>query len=241
MLKTTKIIISGLGIATLATAAYFTYTNYNKKKVVVNIPIRTGKSFDTMPGRDSSLEKLNKILSDNQEAKNNVASTIDPSIIETYENIDKNSALYDSLMRAGEVVSINENSEKPVGKSGLYETIRAEKFLEKKNILIKGEKSKVSSTDSLAANLAEVKSSSSSSIMVEFWESPVNYKGYRLAKNKMILFGIIPENIQLIRYNGELYVATINNVYLVKACADFCKLNPIKDKSICAEVMRYAD
>lgn len=39
-------------------------------------------------------------------------------------------------------------------------------------------------------------------IMVEFWESPIDYQGYRLNKTKLILFGINPnESFELINQN----------------------------------------
>jgi len=34
----------------------------------------------------------------------------------------------------------------------------------------------------------------SEKIIVEFWESPIDYQGYRLNKTKLILFGINPND-----------------------------------------------
>lgn len=240
MLKTTKIVLAGFGVTVTGLTVYY-FMNRDQEVKSPSTDKQSKKYFDTVPDQDSSLIQLNKILSDNQEAVGKTKGNIDPASIETYENIDKNRALYDSLMKAGDVVAVNEKGNTVENKSGLYETIKAEKFLEKRQVEIQGEKIKLSKMDSLTSSLAEIKTYSSSSIMIEFWESPVNYKGYRLAKNKMILFGVIPDQVQLIRYKSELYLATINNIYAVKACADFCELKPIKDKSQCEAIMRYAN
>ncbi len=47
-------------------------------------------------------------------------------------------------------------------------------------------------------------------ITVEFWESPIDYQGYRLNKTKLILFGINPnESFMLsLNANGTLFMQT---------------------------------
>jgi hypothetical protein len=51
----------------------------------------------------------------------------------------------------------------------------------------------------------------------------------------------VPDDVKLVKHKNEIYLVTINNVYLVKACSDFCALKPIKDKAVCAEVMSHVN
>ncbi|MCX6275560.1 MAG: hypothetical protein NTV09_10190, partial [Bacteroidetes bacterium] len=47
----------------------------------------------------------------------------------------------------------------------------------------------------------------SSDYQVEFWVSPINYRGYKMSKNKLILFGIDePEAVKLYRVKDALYM-----------------------------------
>lgn len=50
----------------------------------------------------------------------------------------------------------------------------------------------------------------SDNIAVEFWESPIDYQGYRLNKTKLILFGINPNESFMLTQNaqGELLMQT---------------------------------
>lgn len=56
-----------------------------------------------------------------------------------------------------------------------------------------------------AAGLVAEEPSRFDSYDVEFWLSPINYRGYKLIRNKLILFGIEePDAVRLYRYDGEL-------------------------------------
>lgn len=239
MLKTSKILAIGFGTATVVMGSYIVYTNFFKDQQKKQEPVvKSTKVFDTVPEKDSSLDKLNRILADNNEAKNNVQVKND-FVLETYENIDKNSSLYDSLVAAGSVTDVNVKTEKKdfEGKT----IIKADKFVGKKNISIIGYNSNKNSADSLVSTLIDVKHVNGGKITVEFWESPIHFKGYRLGRDKMIVFGISPDDVSLIRHKNDLYLVTINNVYLVKPCSDFCQLRPIKDKAVCADVMSHVN
>jgi hypothetical protein len=237
MLKTSKILIIGLGATTVGLGSYVVYTKFfNQQNQIVKVKNNSTKDFDTIPEKDSSLDALNKILSDNNDsksllvAKNNV-------VVETYENIDKNSALYDSLVAAGSVVDINVKKETNVNDSKTI--IKADKFIAKETFIIIGFTK--NNNDSLMNSLIDVKTGGNGKLTIEFWESPVNFKGYRLGKDKMIVFGIVPDDVKLIKHKTDLYLVTINNVYLIKPCNDFCALKPIKDKSVCADVMSHVN
>lgn len=58
-------------------------------------------------------------------------------------------------------------------------------------------------------------------LMVEFWKSPLNYKGYRLQKNRLVLFGIEPTDEVVIVYSG--------NAYFIKTTIGYFKLTENDD------------
>lgn len=237
MLKSSKIIIFCIGGIALAAGSYFAFFNGSGKKVVVQ-KNKIKKQYSTEPRVDSNLNKLNQILSDNKEAMNTdyQKGTV---VLETYENIDKNSSLYDSLVQAGLVKDVNANEPAPINRFGKDDVLKADRMLAKQNVKIIGGKGTTS--DSLASSLADVKVSSKQQMTIEFWESPVNYKGYRLGKDKMIVFGVIPSDVKLVMHEGEMYLITINNIYQVKPCSDFCKLQPIKDQRLLTSIMRHVN
>ncbi len=58
---------------------------------------------------------------------------------------------------------------------------------------------------------------SSESIEVEFWTSPVNYRGYKLSRSKLILFGIDESaDVELLSFNEQLYLKLRNEYYLIR-------------------------
>lgn len=85
--------------------------------------------------------------------------------------------------------------------SGEYVVLR-DKLLHTQRITIL--KKSVSNTSSASDKLSERMSSDDffvNQLSVEFWESPINYQGYRLNKSKLILFGINPNESFMLSLN----------------------------------------
>ena len=74
---------------------------------------------------------------------------------------------------------------------------------------------------------------------VELWKSPVNYKGYKMQKNKIIIYGIEDtELINLVSYDETLYLHSGPIFYMLIPSIDFRPFLRIKDKSILAELTK---
>jgi hypothetical protein len=57
---------------------------------------------------------------------------------------------------------------------------------------------------------------------VELWKSPINYRGYRLSKNKLVVFGISGEaSLKLIQFNDYLYLKHNDLFYKIESYSDF--------------------
>ncbi len=66
-------------------------------------------------------------------------------------------------------------------------------------------------------------------VKVEFWRSPINYKGYKFSNNKLILFGIYRyEDVTLESRNNKIYLNYANTFYLIEKADDFQPLMAVK-------------
>ncbi|MEI6576137.1 MAG: hypothetical protein WCO63_08175 [Bacteroidota bacterium] len=83
--------------------------------------------------------------------------------------------------------------------------------------------------DSLLTDDRSAKHLRSTQIRVEFWKSPINYKGYRLTKEKLVTFGITDyEAVTLEIHQQNLYLKNKNIFYLLKPYDNFTPLIPVK-------------
>ena len=64
-------------------------------------------------------------------------------------------------------------------------------------------------------------------IRVEFWKSPVNFKGYRLSRFKLVLFGIYDyDSLSFSYFEGKSIKMTYHQKdYILKCSQDFIPLN----------------
>ena len=58
--------------------------------------------------------------------------------------------------------------------------------------------------------------------IVEFWTSPINFKGYKYVNNIIQLFGLNNYNCKLYTVNGSLYLRHLDKVYQLLPCIDGC-------------------
>ncbi len=73
----------------------------------------------------------------------------------------------------------------------------------------------------------------STHIQVEFWVSPVNYRGYKMSKNKLILFGIDePQDVKLYRVNDTLYMTYLKGYYRLNDSFEFVSYHKLRDNEI---------
>ena len=83
-----------------------------------------------------------------------------------------------------------------------------------------------------SADLPEAEAQAGS-FSVEFWVSPVNYKGYKMSKNKLVLFGIEePDAVKLYRVNNDLYMHYLKDYYRLNNSFEFMAYQKLKDSEI---------
>ncbi len=68
---------------------------------------------------------------------------------------------------------------------------------------------------------------------VELWKSPVNYKGYKMAKNKVVLYGLDnPELVRIYNLNNSVYLGYENDFYKLESTFDFLSYSKVRDKTV---------
>ncbi|HET6244293.1 MAG: hypothetical protein H0V01_06315 [Bacteroidetes bacterium] len=88
--------------------------------------------------------------------------------------------------------------------------------------------------DSLAQITSGIKEPPAlSTINVEFWKSPINYKGYKMSRNKLVIFGLQEsENPKIIKLSDNLFLKNFDKVYRIQKNTDFRSLELVTDPEI---------
>lgn len=91
-------------------------------------------------------------------------------------------------------------------------------------------------TDSLLEKLSDIKDDKhavNKYVQIEFWRSPLNYKGYKLSKYSVILYGIPDtENLKLYTLDDVLYLKNSSTVYKLEYNGDFKPFERVVDEGL---------
>lgn len=89
-------------------------------------------------------------------------------------------------------------------------------------------------TDSLLEELTDVREpEEDNNYVVEFWSSPINYQGYKMANNKLILFGLETDrDLRLLQLNQEFYLQHLNEFYRIGPTFAFKAFDRIEDEGM---------
>jgi hypothetical protein len=118
--------------------------------------------------------------------------------------------------------------------------VKKDELLYTKNIklITLTDKGKSAAIDSAMAGAADVDPSGLPSVFtVEFWKSPINYKGYKLGRNTIVLFGIYQsDDIILVSIGKSLFLKNRDIYFRLEPSEDFCSFNPVTDKNVLAQL-----
>jgi len=98
--------------------------------------------------------------------------------------------------------------------------------------------SETESSDSLSGKLAGVNHHAlPDAYLVEFWKTPLNSKGYRFHKNKIMLYGLTDHsNIMLYQLEGKFFVKSFEIVYELKTNQDFQPFVKVNNNELLAKI-----
>jgi hypothetical protein len=93
-------------------------------------------------------------------------------------------------------------------------------------------------SDSLLNKISGIKKETpGATYKVEYWMSPLNYRGYKLLKNKIILYGINPaENLKIYKIDGVVYCKNSSLVYKLDYSPEFRYFEIVSDESVIAKI-----
>jgi hypothetical protein len=95
---------------------------------------------------------------------------------------------------------------------------------------------KMSSKDSLMQKVSGIKEDRSSGkqmINIELWSSPLNYKGYKMSKYKLVLYGLSTmDGIKLFKLDDVIYLKNASVVYRLDPVSDFKAYERITDEQV---------
>lgn len=179
----------------------------------------------------SSKEGIQKYIGKKDTAKKDMTSS--ELLAQKYSRevpIKRVMAEADSLLKDTSSASTNQNTND-------FFVVRKDELIDSKNIqitLLQGEET-ANPSDSLLEKISGIKNTkrSSSALKVEFWKSPINYKGYKMTKNKIVLFGIgQDDNIKLFQLEEHLYLKQNSNCYKLIFSDDFRQFEKVSDAAI---------
>jgi len=115
--------------------------------------------------------------------------------------------------------------------------IATDELLSVKNVKVITIGDNVSGKDSLAAKLAHVEENNSDLYFIEFWKTPLNSKGYRFSKNKIMLYGFMDfNNVLLYELDNSFYIKCSDQVFKLFYGGDFKKLERVVDSDLLAKI-----
>lgn len=103
--------------------------------------------------------------------------------------------------------------------------------------LFSKERKPIEMLDSIIGKTPERKKTPEISYFVEFWESPINYKGYKMGRNRIIVYGIyLPDFVTLKMYDKTIYLKYLNEYYVLEYSNEFRSFRTLKNSALIAEL-----
>lgn len=73
--------------------------------------------------------------------------------------------------------------------------------------------------------------------VIEFWRSPIHYKGYKMANNKVLLFGLeLFNEVSLYELNEQIYMKHLGGYYILDNTFAFRQFKKLTDEAILADL-----
>src|ERR1035437_5676506 len=141
----------------------------------------------------------------------------------------------DSLLHDVEIVKKDSSTDNLNHKPTDNFIVKKDELLDSKNLEVTNlqQNENANPSDSILEKVSGIKDTKKSilaSFKVEFWQSPINYKGYKMTKNKIVLFGIIPnEDLKLFHLNDDIFMKHNQNYYKLYFTDDFKQFEKVTD------------
>jgi hypothetical protein len=116
--------------------------------------------------------------------------------------------------------------------------IATDELMSVKNVKVIRIGDNLSDGDTVAGKLANVSEVKPADLyFVEFWKTPLNSKGYRFTRNKIMLYGFVDFNDVLVyEVDKNYYIKCSGQVYRINYTSDFRKLERVMDSDLLAKI-----
>ncbi|HEY1040938.1 MAG TPA: hypothetical protein VGF30_16100 [Bacteroidia bacterium] len=214
--KKIQLFIFGLSVGLLAGCLFFIF------------------KLDDFFSKASLFEKENKasvteelVLNENKKSTSKNHNTSD-------SEKDQNVKTYNTTEEAGntenKTYSYSETDEENIN-------VLKEELIAVKNINVKdveGGSDYKSISDSMLSAMSGISPNKKTDFfMVEFWKTPLNSKGYKMTRNRVLIYGL-KENtdLSMVKLDDEYYLKNNSEVYRLSYSADFKPMEKVNESAV---------
>lgn len=215
---------------------YYNSVITNENKISVDLLPQIVKQMMEV----TNYEKKNDTLSVKTEA------IVKPNTNQTGDKIKKeNIAINAGKMAVDTTIESDSSMVKMLEEEEI--TIKKEELLAEREISIipidaQNTASKNVKNDSLLSVISNTKDESkkqTQKVKVELWKSPINYKGYKASKNKIILYGLnINEELVLFSYKDDYILKYGETLYLLDLINEYKNYERISDAYLQSQISK---
>ena len=116
-------------------------------------------------------------------------------------------------------------------------SILKEELIAVKNIRVKCDADVSSSkSDSVLSEISGIQNRSGDFMMIEFWKTPLNSKGYKMSRNKLVLYGANVQDLDVVKLDNNFYLKNNNSAYRLEYSNEFKRMEAVTEREILARL-----
>ena len=213
------------------------FTHQNLKKLKRKIPTFVfGLSIGLLVGIGFFVLKINDLFNKLKESASEKITVIEKTVNTTDEDeTTKNKNRFKINFKKSTKINYSEVDSLIKEDSGI--NIASDELLTVKNIKIIQIGEFIPSKDSSDIQKTRIDDTNSDLYFVEFWKTPLNSKGYRFTKNKIMLYGFDDfSNLTLYEIDNSFYIKSSDQVYKLLYSSEFKQLDRVLDSELLAKI-----
>ena len=213
------------------------FTHQNLKKLKRKIPTFVfGLSIGLLVGIGFFVLKVNDLFNKLKESASEKITVIEKTVNKTDEDEKtKNNNRFKINFKKSTKINYSEVDSLIKEDSGI--NIASDELLTVKNIKIIQIGEFIPSKDSSDIQKTRIDDTNSDLYFVEFWKTPLNSKGYRFTKNKIMLYGFDDfSNLTLYEIDHSFYIKSSDQVYKLLYSSEFKQLDRVLDSELLAKI-----
>ena len=195
-----------------------------------------GLSIGLLVGIGFFVLKINDLFNKLKESASEKITVIEKTVNTTDEDEKtKNNNRFKINLKKSTKINYSEVDSLIKEDSGI--NIASDELLTVKNIKIIQIGEFIPSKDSSDIQKTRLDDINSDLYFVEFWKTPLNSKGYRFTKNKIMLYGFDDfSNLTLYEIDHSFYIKSSDQVYKLLYSSEFKQLDRVLDSELLAKI-----